>query len=54
MPKYLKTNSTAKAGINYVRTIVEAHNCIFQKIDQENDVGIDALIELVKDERHLH
>ncbi len=51
MPKYLKTNATAKAGINYIRTIVEAHNCIFQKIDQENDVGIDALVELVKNER---
>lgn len=51
MPRYLKTNATAKAGINYVRTIVESHNCIFQKIDQENDVGIDALIELVKNER---
>lgn len=50
MPKYLNTNATAKAGINYVKTIVEAHNCIFQKIDQENDVGIDALIELVKNE----
>lgn len=50
MTKYLKTNATAKAGINYVKTIVEAHNCIFQKIDQENDVGIDALIELVKNE----
>lgn len=51
MPKYLTTNATAKSGINYLRTIVEAHNCIFQKIDQENDVGIDALIELVTDEK---
>ncbi len=51
MPIYLKTNSIAKTGVNYLRTIVEDHNCIFQKIDQENDVGIDALIELVKDER---
>lgn len=51
MPKYLKTNAIAKTGINYIRTIVEAHNCIFQKIDQDNDVGIDALVELVKNER---
>jgi hypothetical protein len=51
MPKYLKTNATAKAGINYVRTLIESHNCIFQKIDQENDVGIDALVELVRNER---
>jgi len=51
MPKYLITNSISKTGINYVRTIVESHNCIFQKIDQENDVGVDALIEVVKNER---
>ena len=51
MSKYLKTNSTSKAGVNYIRTIVESHNSIFQKIDQENDVGIDALIEVVKNER---
>lgn len=50
MPKYLRSNSTGKAGINYVKSIVDSHNCIFQKIDQENDVGVDALIELVKDE----
>lgn len=50
MPKYLKSNSTGKAGLNYVKSIVDSHNCIFQKIDQENDVGVDALIELVKDE----
>lgn len=51
MPKYVITNSTAKIGINYLRSIVECHNCIFQKIDQENDVGIDALIEIVKNEQ---
>lgn len=50
MPKYLRTNATAKAGINYIRSIVESYNCIFQKIDQENDVGIDALIEVVDNE----
>jgi hypothetical protein len=51
MPRYLKTNATAKSGINFIRTLVESHNCIFQKIDQENDVGIDALIELVQNEK---
>lgn len=50
MVKYIQTNATSKSGINYIRTIVESHNCIFQKIDQENDVGIDALIEVVKNE----
>jgi len=43
MPKYLKTNAIAKAGIDYVRALVEAHNCIFQKIDQEQLTPILAL-----------
>ena len=34
--KYLKTNSTAKVGVGYIRTIVDHHNCIFQEIDTNN------------------
>lgn len=48
--KYPKTNSTSKSGINYVRGIVEGHNSIFHDIHQENDVGIDAVIEIIKGE----
>jgi hypothetical protein len=36
--------------INDMRVKCVLHG-IFQKIDQENDVGIDALVELVKSER---
>jgi hypothetical protein len=54
MPKYIKSNVTAKDGVNYVRCIVEHKGCIFHKIEQENDLGIDALIELIRDEMPLH
>jgi len=50
MTKYPLTKSTSKIGVNYVRGIVEANNSIFNEIHQENDVGIDAIIEFVIDE----
>ena len=48
--KRLKTKAVAREGINYVRRIVEAHNCIFHEIELENDLGNDAHIEFVVDE----
>jgi hypothetical protein len=54
MPKYIKSNVTAKDGVNYVRGIVEHQGCIFHKIELENDLGIDANIELIRDETPLH
>lgn len=54
MPKYKQTNATSKSGVNFVRTVVEAGNCIFHKIEQENDLGIDGLIELIRDEAPLN
>lgn len=54
MPKNKKTSSTAKAGINNVRSVVEAANSLFHKIDQENDLGIDAIIELIRNETPTH
>jgi hypothetical protein len=50
MPKYIKTNSTSKKGVNFVRGIVEAQNSIFNEIPGQNDVGIDGFIEIIKDE----
>ncbi|HRI34707.1 MAG TPA: DUF4365 domain-containing protein [Saprospiraceae bacterium] len=50
MPKYIKTNSTSKKGVNFVRSIVEAHNSIFNEIPVQNDVGVDAIIEIIKNE----
>lgn len=49
MPKYSDTVVTSKLGVNFVKTAVESAGCIFHRIDQENDLGIDAIIELVKD-----
>lgn len=45
---YKRTNVTAKAGFNFVRTIVEDAGSLFHKIEQENDLGIDAIIEFVR------
>lgn len=52
--KNKKTNTTAKRGVNFVRTIVEDSECFFHKIEQESDLGIDAIIEFIKDERPLN
>jgi len=49
MPKYSDTIVTSKLGVNFVKSVVESAGCIFHRIDQENDLGIDAIIELVKD-----
>lgn len=48
MPKYKDTSVTAKLGINYVRNITEESGSIFHKIEQENDLGIDGLIEFIE------
>lgn len=46
-PKKLATTVTEREGINYVRSVVEQANCIYHNIDQQNDFGIDAIIEMV-------
>lgn len=53
MVSYKRTNVTSKVGLNFVRSVVEEGGCLFHKIDQENDLGIDALIEFTRDERPL-
>ena len=50
MPKYKKTNVTSKVGLNFVKGIVEEAGSLFHKIEQENDLGIDGIIEFIKDE----
>lgn len=52
--KYLKSNITAKQGVNFVREIVENSGCLFHKIEQENDLGIDGIIEFIQDEKPAH
>lgn len=45
-----RTMATSRVGINLVRTIVERHNCIFQEIALDNDLGNDAYIEFIQEE----
>lgn len=54
MVVYKQTNVTAKNGINFVRSAVEGAGSLFHKIEAENDLGIDGLIELVRDEKPLN
>jgi hypothetical protein len=42
-----QTAATGHVGVNVVRDVVERANCIFQEIEQANDVGNDAYIEFV-------
>ncbi len=53
MVTYKRTNITSKTGLNFVRTIVEDAGSLFHKIEQENDLGIDGLIEFVRDGQPL-
>lgn len=52
--QYKQTNVTSKNGINFIRSIVEATSCLFHKIEQENDLGIDCLLEFTKNEKPMH
>ena len=51
MATYKRSAVTAKQGINFVRSTVEDAASLFIKIEQENDLGVDALLEPLKDER---
>jgi len=54
MPKHKVSSSTGKLGVTFVRGVVEGANCLFHKIDQENDLGIDGIVELIRDEEPLN
>jgi hypothetical protein len=54
MPTYKRSAVTAKEGINFIRSAVEGGGCLFIKIEQENDLGVDALIEFIENERPLN
>lgn len=45
MIKYNDKIKKGKLGVNYVTDIVDRCECYFNKIEQENDIGIDAIIE---------
>lgn len=54
MPAYKRSAVTAKEGVNYVRNAVESAGSLFIKIEQDNDLGVDALIEFIRDECPLN
>lgn len=37
--KRKKTKATSRAGINWIRFLIEKNNGIFQETDLENDIG---------------
>lgn len=41
---------TSSEGFHYVGAVVGAANCVFQKIDADNDQGFDAYIEFISNE----
>ncbi|MBU5593089.1 DUF4365 domain-containing protein [Clostridium sp. MSJ-4] len=48
MIKYNDKIKKGKLGVNYVTDIVDRCDCYFNKIEQENDMGIDAIIEFTE------
>ena len=50
MPKRKRLNAIERDGVNYVRSIIENANSIFNEIHRENDYGNDGFIELVDGE----
>lgn len=54
MVKYKATSITAKKGLNFIRSLVEENGSLFHKVEHENDLGIDGVIEFIRDEQPLH
>jgi hypothetical protein len=53
MPLRKASSATERAGINYVRNLVEANNSIFKEMNQQHDYGHDAFVLLVEGEQVL-
>lgn len=53
MINYPKKKSIAKKGVNYVRQIFEDNNFIFHELHQENEIGIDAIVEIITNEKPM-
>jgi hypothetical protein len=54
MVKYKKTSITSKEGINFVRSVIEKGGSLFHKVEHENDLGVDGVIEFIRNEQPLH
>ena len=47
MVNYRPTAVTSKVGVNIVRALTEQAGSLFHKIEHENDLGIDAILEII-------
>ncbi|WP_335974864.1 DUF4365 domain-containing protein [Gaetbulibacter jejuensis] len=54
MVKYSNSNIVSKEGVNFIKSVVENSGSIFHKIDQENDLGIDGIIEFIDNGKPSH
>jgi hypothetical protein len=49
--RWPRTKRTETEGLLYVEQVVNSQGSIFRRVHQEHDIGIDALVEIVADER---
>ena len=49
MPRVRQTRKAERAAVNAVRTLLEAHDLVFQEVEQSNDYGKDAYVDLTVD-----
>lgn len=52
--KYRKTASIGKLGINFIANLTLKANCIFHEIPADNDIGIDAWVEIIINETPIN
>ncbi|MFA6400452.1 MAG: DUF4365 domain-containing protein [Salinivirgaceae bacterium] len=50
MPHRKQNIKTEFQGVNYIAQVLNSANCIFNKIDGSNDIGLDGYIEFVENE----
>jgi hypothetical protein len=48
-PRVRQTRKAERAAVNAVRSLFEAHDLVFQEVDQSNDYGKDAYVDLTAD-----
>ncbi len=49
--KLRKNRVVERVAVNAARTLFEANGCVFQEVDQGNDYGKDAYVDLVDGEK---
>lgn len=49
LPRVRQTRKAERAAVNAVRSLLEAHDLVFQEVDQSNDYGKDAYVDLTVD-----